>query len=466
MDKKLKGVLLAVCIDTHFVELSRVAKLLKQSGEYDPSFWFQNYATLERDLAVCRANGWRYIVANKSESHSPFLRVNLWKYLRIEVRKRLPTTLRSFPWVWYLLGFYRRQTRLIEVLLERVQPNLLIMAEDSIGYHLYTLIRLGRARGIPTVIVPFTIANASEPGQYYADRSDLTVSNSLVNRLIGSRYPHWVFSYKGRDLIRLPAANILALELLGLAPRQPWLYNGEETAVTAVESEFMFQYYRKQGLPVERLIVTGALYDDVLTNNGQNAELHRVALYQELSLPSNRPLLLCALPPSQFPRSCEFTNYEELVRFWLETLAALSGWNVVVRPHPRLTDKEIEPLKGFGVRITEHDTASLIPLCDLYVASVSATIRWAIACGKPVVNYDVYRTGYTDYEEAKGVITMNDQASFVATLRRLTSEPDYYARVTALQRECMTQWGKLDGKSGERMLQLFDDVINGRIGKR
>ncbi len=34
---------------------------------------------------------------------------------------------------------------------------------------------------------------------------------------------------------------------------------------------------------------------------------------------------------------------------------------------------------------------SLVPLCSLYVASVSATIRWAIACGKPVVNYDVYR---------------------------------------------------------------------------
>jgi hypothetical protein len=260
----------------------------------------------------------------------------------------------------------------------------------------------------------------------------------------------------------MSAGKIFALELLGFAPRRPWIKNSEETSAIAVENDYMFQYYLKENIPVERLSITGALYDDVLAKYQQDTELHRVNLYKELDLPLNRPLLLCALPPSQFPRPCEFKDYEQLIDFWMKSLAAISGWNVVVRPHPRLTDKGIELLKGFSVKITQLDTASLVPLCDLYVASVSATIRWAIACGKPVVNYDVYQYGYTDYEEIKGVITMNDQSAFVSTLRRLTMEPDYYAQIAAFQRDCMTQWGKLDGKSGQRMLQLFDKVINTR----
>jgi hypothetical protein len=452
-----KPVLVTVHIDTHFVELSRVMRLLKQSGRYDSLLWFKYpYDMLERDLAICRAEGWRYLAPPAPTK--PGQKQDEQRLLRLLFNK-LPAILRFFLRLFRSLREYRRQAREMGELLEQHKPSLLIMAEDSIEYHLYILIKVGRARGIPTVIIPFTIANSSEPAEHYFDQTEYIVSDSLVNRLVGSRYPRWIYPYKGRNLLRLPAGNIFALELLGFAPRRPWTYNSEETSFIAVENEFMFQYYRKENLPAARMTVTGALYDDVLAKNRQDTEVLRETLYQEINLPSNRPLLLCALPPSQFPRLCEFENYEDLVRFWMETLAAITAWNVVVRPHPRLTEKEIESLKRFGVGITQRDTASLIPLCDLYVASVSATIRWAIACGKPVVNYDVYRMDYADYEEAKGVITMDDKASFVAALRRLTTEPGDYARINTLQREGMTQWGKLDGKSGERMLQLFDNVI-------
>jgi len=93
------------------------------------------------------------------------------------------------------------------------------------------------------------------------------------------------------------------------------------------------------------------------------------------------------------------------------------------------------------------------------VASVSATIRWAIACGIPVVNYDVYRMNYEDYNEVGGVVTVDDRMSFLSAMRRLTTDTDYYETVADLQRRSMDQWGKLDGRSGERMLKLFDSII-------
>ena len=59
------------------------------------------------------------------------------------------------------------------------------------------------------------------------------------------------------------------------------------------------------------------------------------------------------------------------------------------------------------MRIAARKTSELVPLCDLYVASVSSTIRWAIACGKPVVNYDVYRYRYTDFISLDGVLIID-----------------------------------------------------------
>ena len=72
-----------------------------------------------------------------------------------------------------------------------------------------------------------------------------------------------------------------------------------------------------------------------------------------------------------------------------------------------------------NVRIAARRTSELVPLCDLYVASVSSTIRWAIACGKPVINYDVYRYRYTDFLNLEGVLVIEEQNEFREIVQRL-----------------------------------------------
>ena len=472
----MKSVLLAIEIDTQFVELLRVARLLKESGEYKPILWFQSsYCAIERDLAICQSEGWEYIsplpvsVTSQKENNK---KIGFFISIRTSFRSMGQRIVQSIPFFKFPINtmlyvcHYILLVRQIKHHLVKIRPHLLIMAEDSSQHGLYILIKLGNASGIPTVIIPFTIANATEPAEAYFDKHEYIVSDNPVNRFIGSHFSHWVYCYKGRKLLRMPAWNIIALELLGFAPRQPWIYNSEETSLIAVENEQMFQYYRNEGLPADRLIITGALYDDILTEGIRNAETNRAALNKELNLNPNQPLLVCALPPSQFPRNCEFPDYPELVRFWMQTLTTIKGWNIIIRPHPRLGKEDLDFLQQFTLKLTQIDTASLVPLCDIYVASVSATIRWAIACGKPVINYDVYNMNYSDYVDAGGVITINDKESFRDTLWNLTSNPEYYNHMITHQQECMSKWGHLDGKSGERMLRLFNEVIQNSKERR
>ena len=119
---------------------------------------------------------------------------------------------------------------------------------------------------------------------------------------------------------------------------------------------------------------------------------------------------------------------------------------------------EYRYVEQWGARISQWDMAALVPLCDLYVASVSATIRWAIACGVPVVNYDVYRLRWTDYAGAPGVLRVEDKGEFASLVHRLTTDPAYYTIVRQQQESEAPRWGRLDGLAGSRLLRLLDTI--------
>jgi hypothetical protein len=205
-------------------------------------------------------------------------------------------------------------------------------------------------------------------------------------------------------------------------------------------------------------VTTGSMTDDVMTMAMAEAPRRRRALAERHGLSVERPLLLCALPPDQntYNRpSCEFANFDDLVGFWGDRLAEIKDWNVVVRPHPKTASERVDLLRRKGLAVSYDDTASLVPLCDLYIAAVSATIRWAITCGKPVINYDVYQYGYEDYRGVRGVQLVNLRTEFRDALCDITGNATRREELAEFQRRDSGRWGLLDGSSGKRMLALL-----------
>jgi hypothetical protein len=465
----VKRALLAVYTDGHFTEQLRVARLLRQTAAYSPTFYFaQVYPQIDRDIETCRSESMSYVDGcpgrddtnagagpGLSGSHGP---VSWALHLMKDVLWRLPfpfTLVRALVRQWQQLRTARR-------VVAAHAPDILVLSEDSVGHETAALIASGRRQGIPSVIVPFTVANALEPAEaYYRDARFIV--RSWSSRLAARLYPRWVYEHRGRRLLRLPAPQLIAKEWWGLAPPLPWIVNSGSATALAVESEFMEQYYLREGLPAGRMVRTGALYDDVLAEHQRAAPAGRAELCRELGLPADRPLILCALPPDQFILSgpqTDFSDYASMVQFWMQALAAVRGWNVVVRLHPRMDYDAHRDIERFGVRLSRRDTASLVPLCDLYVASVSATIRWAIACGKPALNYDAYRLRWTDYDDAPGVVRVEDKDAFTAVLQRFGTDAAFYEQVRASQEADAVRWGRLDGQAGARLLQLFDTLIS------
>jgi len=459
----VKRALLAVYTDGHFTELARVAQLLARSGTHEPVVCFaRSYPQKSRDLAECAAQRWAAIDTAPDPAALEQAPPPAAEGGRGPVRL-LRAFLVSLPFPFTLaraLARQYQQLRQARRLVATHQPDVVVLAEDGVGYEVATLIKAAHERRVPCVVVPFTVANALEPAEAYYRNPDFDAARGS-NRLAAALYPRWVYQHRGRTMVRLPAAQLIAKEWFGLAPPLPWIINSGAADALTVESPFMDAYYRREGLSPERFVRTGALYDDVLADAKGRAAERRAALAAALGLDLSKPMVVCALPPDQFSFSAaqtDFPDYHALVKWWLCTLVAAGPWNVVVRLHPRLNTSDYRYLEQFGIRLCEWDTAALVPLADLYVASVSATIRWAIACGVPVVNYDVYRLRWTDYADAPGVVRVEDRRDFEVVVRRLATDREYFADVRARQAADAARWGNLDGQAGLRMLRLLTSI--------
>ena len=462
--------LFAVHFDSYFAELFRAACALREIQEIEGVFVFaldiQHQAA--RDAEACRREGFRCVdldgedlapaapPARRPDTGSRPAGLDSIRIRRRRVHRgaALAELLRDGRDV---VTWHRVLTRRIartRRLLARVEPDVIFLADDNPANDTRVWPRVAREERIPTVVIPYTLADRSElvngirncadPRRYSCGR--------LFNRLVGRLFPHWVYDAGGERLLREPGSKILAIELRGLSVANPWAFFSGPADAIAVESEVLRRRLLAEGLPQKKLVFTGSAALDLLARHATDPGAKRRALLADLGLDPTRPFILWGLTFDHLPRQgCDFSRFRTLLEFMLRQLVRQDRFQVVIRPHPRVTDAEVGWIRAEGVRVSWRDTAELIPLCAFYVASISASIRWAIACGRPVLNYDVYRYGFTDYAGAGGVVTVQEQQDFVDGLDRMATEPAYLAELETSQRDCQRDWGVLDGRSAERL---------------
>jgi UDP-N-acetylglucosamine 2-epimerase len=305
------------------------------------------------------------------------------------------------------------------------------------------------------------VASPREPAEYVLNNPLYSLKDP-VNHLVGSIFRRWTLSFRGKQLLRLPADQVIAKVLFGLAPPNPWVLHCGFADTIAVESQATKEYCQNEGIDSQQLIATGSIDNDILYNGLAKREELKKRLCQKFNIPFDKPILLSALPPDmlygQGRSECEFTNYNALVQYWIKTITSNKQYSVIVNLHPAAKIEEMQGLKKHDLILTKGEISRLIPLCDIFVASISSTIQWAIACGKPVVNYDVYKYRYTDYQTVSGVLTMESKREFEETLQKLLDNQQFYNMIASQQRATAKRWGILDGKSGARTLQLIDNL--------
>lgn len=334
----------------------------------------------------------------------------------------------------------------IDSILDVAAPDALLFAEHNVERDSGIWSAQAGCRGIPSVVVSSSSATPTEAAVTYAGSAEHRAEG--LNRWLALGRPRWALSHAGRRHLRLPAAEVIAREAAGVAPTKPWVLNSGADLV-CVESEAMRERNVELGLDAQMLRVTGGVMLDRIAAGFAGRTDARAAL----GIERDHAVVAVAMPPDQYPAHTApgFSSYSDLLDAWLSTFAASRSLRFLLSLHP--TQRGAARLEGLppNVSVTDQGAAAVIPIADAYVASASSTIKWALACGLPVIDYDAYAYGYDEYTGEPAVTTVQTLEEFRDAVACLPKTP----RASVPQ----PRWGDLDGGGVRRIEAVLADAV-------
>jgi hypothetical protein len=344
-----------------------------------------------------------------------------------------------------------------DAFLNDLRPVALLIAEDGIGGNA-AMIAAAKSKGVLVVDVPYEYSNKEQLLRGIAPNGpDLIPLEPVLRRW----FPKWMLRNEPPVLTAFPPNVALAREAQGLAPLIPTTVHGGYADKLAVESRLMREHYRREGLPESKLADVGMLALDDVLETMSSEPAHLAAFKSGRKIQPGRTAVLCSFVPDYVEASgdrCEFTTYRDLLDFWIDTVLETPNVDVVFQAHPAVLPDARKHIAS-RVSLSGANLTTLLPACDVYITSVSSTIRWAIASRKPVVNYDVYRFNYPDYVNAPGVTNVTAKAEFIGAVRSLCADGAAYDAASAALAGGHEGWGILDGQAGARLARLIDEAV-------
>ena len=356
--------------------------------------------------------------------------------------------------MWCEVDRIRRRIGICEDWLVRLGIDAVVLAEDNVERDSYGWIAGAKRRGIKTVVSSYGAISDKEAVNAYRSSASHAVSAAQAT-LIRQHFPQWLAEGDGFAIARLPFAEAIARELTDTAPFNPWLVNTGHADVIAVESAAMEQAYLKFGFQDAKLKPIGHPLQDTLAVVARERLERRTALFAQHNLSANRPLAVVAMPPDQLAsRSGVYRQYADVISAFARLPGEVAKVNVVVSPHPNISAEGRALIRATGAVLVETTVADLLPLADLYISSVSSTIKWALGCGIPVIDFDCYGYGYSDYLDLPQVMSASDETAFRSALLRFGNHEER-AQLATLAKCGAVHWGAFDGMAIDRLVELL-----------
>lgn len=383
-------------------------------------------------------------------------------WIHLLARRLIARGVASVDGLAYWLRLYMTEMDAAEHVLDAFEPVLGVFPEENIDYNTAVWTAALRHRGAGTVCFSSELPASSEIAAvcYGDDDKQLSPQRRDLLPWLG----RWVHNHQGRNLVRYAPDRLLAMELLGLAPRLPWVLNTGGCQAVVVEGAFLQRLFARLGIdrPRGRVQPLGHPALDRLHAAAEKRAERRAALQDALGLDRTRPIVICAVPTDQYGtwQPPGLPSYEHLLHFWCDSLSRLRSFEGVVAPHPSIPPAVVEALAARGARILPGSLVDSLPVADLFICSVSSTAKWARALGIPVVNYNTYQFQYLPSERyayldgLTGVHTVATTTDYLALLDQM-DDPAFFEAARRAARSDAADYGVLDGHALNRILDLF-----------
>ncbi len=444
----------------HRPSLANMAKLYSLYAEQE---WLEPCL-----LATSREIGdeLRGLVGNQATIHEYFVEQVFNSFSSPPLSRILGSALYHLGPSW--ISHYLRCRRELEILralarsiLDKASPDLLVV-EDDRRLNLLPLVHEAKKRGCYVLVIPYGISSTKKDllveRQSRPDKLLRQGTDRFVKRAIAALWPKVVIGQGRETAFFYRAEETLALRSLSMLPDDPFLL-GNFSDLVLIGGKFDFESLRNDGVPPEKLVITGELEHDELAKSNNNRALIRDNLIKKYGLRPDHSIVLVCIPQIQNEQLMPLDKQKE-ERRRLVRAASGPGRNVLLSLHPKLNPIDCMDLTHeFRVAILTEKLKDVLAAVDLYISNHSSTVRWSLMLQIPTLVVDFNGNEeriFSDLTPAIKTCSMDELFDEVADL---FERPANLSDQQHYQKQLQDFFGFLDGRAGKRIIDVTSSIF-------
>ena len=261
----------------------------------------------------------------------------------------------------------------------------------------------------------------------------------------------------GKNIFFYRIKEMNSLIKLGLIPDNPWINGGGRCTKVLLGSEMGKNHYKKKGVDVQKLIVTGQRSHDNIFNTFSNKENIKLNIFRMYGLKTDTKIMILSVPPL-FDEGMSEQRTKKEYSFLFTSLRKLNAMTLLSL-HPRISKPFVSSLIGESknVIIIEERLHNIIPISDIFLCCGSSTIVWSLISKVPVINFDFYNYKFVERDYDEYTNRIQNKSELIPLINKLLFDFDYNAseikRISAISKLL----SPFDGKCGKR---IISEIIN------
>lgn len=245
-----------------------------------------------------------------------------------------------------------------------------------------------------------------------------------------------------------------ALEELGVLSSNPWVLGMGHCSKMLVDSKREKNRLVKLGGNKDRYIVTGLTTHDTLYSQFINKSTYKAKFKEKYNL-NSEPILFISLPQYFEHGLCEEAEHFLIINQMIDVLSQLDI-NLFISLHPKMDKanyKHLDTKKN--VHILDEPLSSNLICADIFLATYSSTVTWALMCDIPVVIFDHINLAYDDfYSEFLIPLAINNDELLVQVKRILIESVSNDNLITS---NIKNEISPFDGKCLNRIVKAISE---------
>lgn len=215
--------------------------------------------------------------------------------------------------------------------------------------------------------------------------------------------------------------------------------------------------YLKMGIDEKRLVVVGnMLYDDLIKKISM---FDKKKVFNELELDKNKKLLTYMSVPE-----LNESEQEALMAPLIEGVKKMKNIQLVIKLHPTEQDIDLHRkiIKKYGIDakiIKDFDTYALIWASDVIITTYSTVGSETAIMGKPLVTLNYFDKTYIANYSGEGIAIPAMKNNVAEAIEKALYDRNAIKKLKIAQKRFIKgSCYKLDGKAGERVKKLIENI--------